>query len=209
MAIHSRTVAALIAALAFGAALAGTSAARSIRLANGESGFRFTWSQVQFIAGGSTVRCALTLEGSFSARTFAKTVGGVIGRVTRATLNTCSGGSATVLRETLPWTLQYAAFGGTLPRITSITTHLIGASVSVQPTGSLACLARASELHLWPILIAIGLFLLLAEPVFEEGAEIPLTGEGGLCAFAGAGHVGGTGAATILGGTAQTTVELI
>jgi hypothetical protein len=87
--------------------------------------FRMVWTAFTvFGEGGSpTVRCPLTLEGSFHERTIAKTLGHLVGYVSRAISGAgaaCQGGSGTVLTATLPWHVTYEGFSGRLPAITSV-----------------------------------------------------------------------------------------
>ena len=90
--------------------------------------------------------CPLTVEGSFHSRTFAKVAESLVGYITRASLNEglCTGGTATYLRETLPWHLRYSSFTGTLPTITSMTTRIIGLGVNVTEAFGGRCLYRTT-----------------------------------------------------------------
>jgi len=97
------------------------------------------WTSIEFALAGTTTRCQLTLEGSFHSRAFAKTIGSLIGHITRATLGPCSNGTATILQEALPWHLRYSGFEGALPAIRSIIFHVIGASFRVREPGGIAC----------------------------------------------------------------------
>jgi hypothetical protein len=136
-------------------ALAGTAAivamassvASATRLATNESHFVIAWTPLEFQASGAspaTVRCNVTLGGSFHSRTISKVAGQLIGAITEAIVNTCSGGTARALTEKLPWHVQYGSFSGTLPNITGVTLKLIGAAFSIIPTGSMQCLAVTS-----------------------------------------------------------------
>jgi len=87
-------------------AVSGTSA-RNLSVT--EQSLRVVWTPIEFVAGGRSARCNLTLEGSFHYRTIVKREGALSGFITRAILNTSSGGSATVLTNTLPWHLTYNA----------------------------------------------------------------------------------------------------
>jgi hypothetical protein len=106
--------------------------------------FRATWTSAEFVGAFGTTRCALTLEGSMTARTHPKTIGLIIGRVTSSNAGTCSGGSATVLTETLPWTIQYGSFSGRLPLIDIIFWFIAGLSTRVRETGGITCLVRST-----------------------------------------------------------------
>jgi hypothetical protein len=168
-------------------ALAATASAT--RFAVIERVFRTTgtWS---FEAVEATVRCPVTLEGSFSSGTFAKVAGTRVGSIGRASLGTCSGGTVRVLTEVLPWSMHYSSFTGTLPNTTSTVTQFRGAAFQITPTGLSTCLARSSETS--PLLTRFetevrnsvtGLRL-------DETASIPLTG-GGVCGLF-RGRVSGT-----------------
>ena len=106
--------------------------------------FRATYREVE-IAGvfGVTV-CPLTTEGSFHSRSTVKSVGSLIGYITRATLGACASGSATIQQLTLPWHIRYLAFTGTLPNIISIKANIIDVGARVREPGGIACLSRSS-----------------------------------------------------------------
>jgi hypothetical protein len=131
------------AALVLAAAVATASA---VRLQTSSQQFRAAWSQVGFTAGiAGTIRCALTLEGSFHTRSFAKTSGALLGYITRAAMaSPCTNGELHVLSETLPWHVRYDSFAGTLPRFTSIRFALIGFSIWFRLL-EVRCLYRSTE----------------------------------------------------------------
>jgi hypothetical protein len=112
-----------------------------------EQGFLVRWSPLVFEAFGGRISCPVTLEGSFHSRTLSKVSGQLIGYVTAAFVQgespPCVGGTATVLRATLPWHILYMSFSGTLPRITRIRISLREAAFRVQL--GIACLARTSQ----------------------------------------------------------------
>jgi hypothetical protein len=105
---------------------------------------RAVFETVEFHFPSSTTRCQLTLESSFHSRTMVKTSGSLVGYVTSATLGPCATGTATILRESLPWHIRYSGFQGTLPRITSQIFHILSASWRIREAGGIACLARSS-----------------------------------------------------------------
>jgi hypothetical protein len=179
------------------------------RLSVNSTLIRIRWTVLNFSAGTNVIRCAVTLEGSFHSGTIRKVERALIGHISRASVSACSGGSATVLQETLPWHLRYGGFTGTLPIIRTLLIQLVNASFAVQPSGSLRCLARTTEAA-----PARGIANLEAGGVInsiaaEEGAEIPLNGEGGLCRFAGEGHFGGTSNRPDNGSTGSVNITLI
>jgi hypothetical protein len=204
--MRSRSKLLLAGAMAVLALSMGVSTASANRLSINERGVRITWARLSFIAGTNTVSCPVTLEGSFHSGTIRKVARALIGYISRAIVNgtegPCTGGTATVLSETLPWHIQYRAFTGALPRIRTVSLRLIGASFRVRPAGLVACLARTTE----------------AEPAQGEALVNEATGavtglraneeasiglDGFLCAFAGEGHFGGIGQVFRLGTTRQ------
>lgn len=211
-----RLLVALVAAAGCVVASASASGSR-LELPNGERGFRLTWAALEFVPSlGGTVRCALTLEGSFHSRTVSKTAGLLVGYVSRATLGACPVGSATVLSETLPWHVRYSAFAGTLPSIGSLTLQLVNSAIRIR-NETLACLARTTAerpaqsfavTQQWEEeLERPGGGQVITEMRMDEALSIPLTGEGGLCSF-GTGRMRGTGSVSVLGGTARVRVAL-
>jgi hypothetical protein len=86
--------------------------------------FRATWTSLRIFNEefGADIRCPATLEGSFHSASIRKVNGALIGAVTRGVLRneSCAGGHATLLQETLPWHLTYEGFNGVLPDITSV-----------------------------------------------------------------------------------------
>lgn len=113
-----RTLAAMFASsLVLGGAV-GAASARN--LSSSTQNIRVTWSMVEFGVAGTGVRCHLTLEGSFHARTIAKVARSLIGAITRAIINEgfCTNGRARA--KSLPWHITYEAFTGTLPNIASV-----------------------------------------------------------------------------------------
>jgi hypothetical protein len=113
-------LAALAAALLLSAAVSTASAGR---LSVSNQNLRVTWSRLEFQAPSRsvTVRCQVTLEGSFHSRTITKTPGTLIGALTRINVKTetCTGGRAQPSRPA-PWHVTYEGFTGTLPNITSV-----------------------------------------------------------------------------------------
>lgn len=154
--------------------------------------FKSVINPITFEAAGAQVRCPLTLEGSFAQATFPKTVRSRIGSVTRATLGTCTGGTATIQREALPWAVQYGSFGGTLPGIVEATVRLVGTFVAITP-GELGttCRARTEEAEPLPVIARRSEFGELTSIRLDESAGIRLTG--GLLCELNRGHAAGSG----------------
>ena len=138
-----RLLTALIAALTL-AAMASVADATTYEVEG--STFKSVFSTFSFgtTAGEGTVRCAVSLEGSFASASFNETRGARLASVTSASASGCTGGSATVLRETLPWSVNYGSVSGTAPNITAINPNLVGAAFRFQPTGLLSCLERST-----------------------------------------------------------------
>lgn len=119
---------------------ASVTSASAGRLSLNSQAISATWSPMEFGAGGASVRCNVTLEGSFHSRTLTKTHQSLVGYITRAGLaRPCAGGTVwlyngsevnevlgTRLANSLPWHLRYEGFTGTLPTITSIWLELTG-----------------------------------------------------------------------------------
>jgi hypothetical protein len=131
---------ALVAALATGSASAN-------RLSYSHQAFRITWASLTFSgsAGGPPITCAVTLEGSFHARTLTKTADALVAHITSGTVGSCQEGAATILRSSFPWHVQYVSFSGTLPSIGSIRHHLIGAGFQFEPGLGIVCLAQSTQ----------------------------------------------------------------
>jgi len=191
-------------------ALAGTASARIFSLVNTNTGIRATWSAMDFASpsAGVTVRCPVTLEGSLHSRTIAKVANSLIGYITRAivagTRPPCSGGTARVLTETLPWHVTYQGFAGTLPRITSIRTTVVRPAFQVTAPFfgfEVTCTYRQNNVN--------GTFNVEAAGVLTtaqvEGTNLAAEGFG--CSE---GTLSGTSTTlTLLGTTSRLTVRLI
>jgi hypothetical protein len=101
---------------------AAVSTGSANRIAISSSSQRAVWRSLNFTGTfGVTVSCPVTLEGTVHSRTISKISGLLIGYITRAIVGeaSCTGGTARMLSETLPWHTQFVAFVGTLPNITS------------------------------------------------------------------------------------------
>jgi hypothetical protein len=165
---------------------------------------RVVWSAFEVDESLSTIRCAVTLEGSFHSATIRKVEEALLGYVTRAVAGSpCTGGSARFLAETLPWHFTYNGFEGTLPRITGITHHLIGMALSTDPTGELTgCLYRSSPplpTVFTGVIVSAGYRLWRILRGFNERLA---------CGIAGI-ALEGDGTVTVLGSTALISISLI
>ena len=147
--------------------------------------WRVTWTSLRFLnnVNTNTVLCPVTLEGSFHSATIVKTIGALLGYVTRASLiNNCTGGHATIRTETLPWHIRYRGYSGTLPNITLIILGLSRTRFRVE-TGGITCEVTTEDTN-----PAVGR-LVIRNGVVENltpdpRTTIPLEG---LCGFGGRG----------------------
>ncbi len=137
----SKLLLAVAVAAAFFAALSGSAGARVFSFSH--QTLRGTWREIRFSGGFGTVICAVTVEGSLHTRTVAKVAGSLVGYVTAASIGACAQGSATILRETLPWHITYGGFTGTLPNITGGNANVVNASFLIrEPVFGISCLTR-------------------------------------------------------------------
>jgi hypothetical protein len=121
-------------------------AASAGRLSTTSQTARDTFREVRFSGGFGTTVCNVTAEGSFHSKTIAKTAGLLLGYLTSVAVGGCTQGSATVLRETLPWHVRYQGFTGTLPNISTVVLRVVGVAFAIrEPVFGITCLARATE----------------------------------------------------------------
>jgi hypothetical protein len=126
MHIRLRVSMTLISAVFLISVIAAQASARRLELSN--QTFRIVWTSVTIRAALQTVVCPLTVEGSFHSRTLAKVAESLVGYITRAITRreSCTGTTEfNIGTEKLPWHIDYAAFAGTLPNITSVTADII------------------------------------------------------------------------------------
>jgi hypothetical protein len=143
----------LTVALALAAAV-NTATARRIEIS--EQRFLMLFTEVTFEAGGISIVCPVTVEGSFHSRTIAKVSGQLIGYVTEAIFqHPCRQNNFWALNgteviqgvrspNTLPWHILYLNFGGVLPRISEIEVAIIGSKVRAEAAGVLCLYATTS-----------------------------------------------------------------
>ncbi len=175
--------------------------------------FRVVWANLEAsnTAVEGTVRCPLTLEGSFHGKTITKTRGLLVGYVTRPALgnNVCTGGHATILEELLPWHLTYNNFTGTLPTITGITFNLIRDAFIIDLAGN-SCKGLTTVLSPARAIVIPGAGGGITGLRIDETATIPVTnGPGGILCGIGSIFGQGTGRVTLLGTANAISVTLI
>jgi hypothetical protein len=184
--------------------LAATGVASARRIELSEQRFRTVFAPLTFGAEGQTpVVCRFTLEGSFHSKTISKVVGALVGYVTSAEVANCTGETARVLKETLPWHIRYVSFRGTLPAITSIRDSIIGAAFLVRAFGFVSCLYQSTTTNpiTGEVLITGGVG---SRQRADETALIP---GAGLCPE---GFFQGTGENFVLGSTTtRITIRLV
>jgi len=213
---HSRlALAALMATALLALAVSDASAGR---FSTSERNFELIWdnalpgkTKIEFIApsAGINVQCKHTLLGRFAERTILKATGINQGTINHSLLNECEGGSATLLSETLPWSIRYRSFTGTLPRISGIALGIIGARYRIE-SGGTTCDIITEPSHPAVLIIENGLET-TGEPenaTFDRNARIPLRGSLP-CGFAGEGEIGGTGLIRNLPRTGKLQITLI
>jgi hypothetical protein len=199
---HTRLLLVSLAAMAILGTTVGTTTAGRLSLYFRHQ-FRIVWSPLNLsnTITSDTVRCPVTLEGSFHSASIRKVVGALIGYVTRAFAgNTaCTGGRVTVNMETLPWHLRYGSFTGTLPVIETVTVSLVRASFTVNAGGNVCKASTTAEAPSRAI-ITVKLGLILEAIRVDESARIPLVnGPGGVFCGLGSGILSGTGTVRELG----------
>ncbi len=208
---HIRLLLTSVAATAILAAAVSTATANRLAITNQQ--IRAVWANLEFFntVTEGTVRCPVTLEGSFHSRTIVKVRGLLVGYVTRALVSNdvCTGGRATVLSETLPWHLTYNTFAGTLPNIGSVTLNLIRAGFIVNLGGNNCRAVTTTASPARGIVRVAGTAVETLRA--DESAEIPLVnGPGGiLCGLASGVFRGTSRPVTLLGNSNTISITLI
>jgi hypothetical protein len=213
MRIHPKaTLVALAATVTLVCSLA-SSFASARNFSDSEREYEITFNRATIEAAGNTISCPVTMLGHLLERTWVKTSNAAEASVrhvdpTSAGSALCTGGSITVLTETLPWRANYIGFSGRLPGIQSIRWSVIGAALRVTPMGSVTCLAGTTARE-----PAFGEALLGAGGRVE-GFRVDETrgirlGGGFICELAGESRFIGTGTVTDLPRLHPLTVTLI
>lgn len=215
MLTRSKLLFAALAAAAMMLALVANASARNFRITEREFEVLFNGSEgLHFEAAGNNINCKITLLGHFLENTIPKIVGTKVGVVrhvepTTAAEPPCTGGTITVLTETLPWGVNYGGFTGRLPEITRIRLNLIGVAFRVRVTSNgLACLAGTNSREPASGEISLGANGRAETLRADETVGIRLGG-GFLCEIAGNSHFSGTGTILPLPRTGSILVTLI
>jgi len=137
-----RMLVAVLGATAFLGALVSTATARNVSVTETRS--TATFARVQMRGGFGTSSCNLTLTQVLHSRTMSKVLESLAGLITEAFTGGCEAGSATILRETLPWHVRYAGFVGQLPNFEAIITHVIGVAFRIREPFGIECLFTSS-----------------------------------------------------------------
>jgi hypothetical protein len=208
---HSKLIlAAAVAAAALGAIVSTTSANR---IALSEQLFRATWSNIRFI-GFALIECHLTIEGSFHSRTGSKILENLVGYVTRSIVaeTQCTGASARILTEALPWHIRYGGFTGTLPQINTMRIRIIGSKFLVQIAGiaPAKCLYTSTAASPIPDIVSRNTTTGVAGSItVEESAAIPFSSGTNIACGTSARLEGTTNSLTQPGSTTKITVTLV
>jgi hypothetical protein len=200
----SKLALAAVTATMFGAIAVSNASARNFSI--NERFFRVAWASLETseTAFGVSMRCPVTVEGSFHNTTMAKVLGSLLGNITRVALKneSCTGGHATALTERLPWGISYEGFTGRLPAIETIKVLLIRPAVRLEIRFffTINCLAEPTRVNgIFRGAIVGGNFKLEALTPESEGfpcGEIVETFRG-------------TGSVTRLGSTERILITLI
>lgn len=199
----------LVAVLATVVLSAVTSGASAQRLSLSQRSFRATWSSLTITPNSeffTTGRCPVTLEGSFHSATFTKTAAALVGHVTRALLAACTGASATVSTETLPWHLRYRGFNGSLPTFTGVNANIVGARVQAS-TRELTCSLVSTAERPWPFSLNTNEAGTITGMRADESATISMGGVF-LCQLIGY-RLSGTSSFTQLGSAGSVSLRLL
>jgi hypothetical protein len=209
MRTHSKLlIAGLSAALILAMSVAGASASR---LSVSNKTFRVVWNPLSMsLTSGiwGPIRCPLTIEGSFHSATIRKTVGALVGYVTRGTTvaASCTGGTVTINQGALPWHVRYRTFQGTLPTFEGLQLAIVGFEFRIT-AGGLNCTTSTTTVEPLVTTALTNATGVVTGMRAEERFTIPL--EGAFCGFGGRGAFSGTGTTTVLGATTAITVKLI
>ncbi len=198
----SRTLAALVAALAL--SVATTATATAIRFRASSTQLRLTFPEWTVDVGFEfRVTCPLTLEGALHASTFGKAFRALLGSITSAAVGSCTGGRLAMLTATMPWHVRYEGFAGVLPNIATIGLRLAGMAFQARLLEAFDCLYVASEPARW--FLARERAGAITSVRWAE--NIPVSQTSGFCAIEG--FVSGTGSLTQTGTETPLAITLV
>lgn len=169
---------------AMGVLLLAANVASAGRISIDDLDHRVSWSPMTVRTAVGSVRCPVTLNGSFHSGTITKTVDTLIGVITSARVNgaACTGGRFTFLGGSLPWHVRYKSFSGTLPRITALGASIVGLSMQVEREG-VNCLLTTDTAAAARIEFDADFYMLLIRWVSAASIDFDTTGF--LCDLAG------------------------
>jgi len=200
-----KTLLAVVGAAVVLSALVGSASAGRLSLSSGTWRVTFASLTLRYLEEINAATCAITLEGSFHARSIVKRANTLFGYVTRAATGSCSLGSATLLTETLPWHVRYQSFAGTLPNITSMGIDIVGLAIRTRGINGTICLTitmTTEPLRLRLTRETVTRALLEAEAEGEVHAEVG-------CLSAPGRFTGRSGSVSVQGSATRITVTLI
>lgn len=209
MSRNDRRLRAIAAALAVAAVLACAVGSTSAgRLSVSTRNFKIVWANLElstnFIVG--TIRCPVTVEGSFHSATIRKVEGAPVANLFRVRA-VCTSGRATLNQEVLPWTLVYERFFGTLPLVASINFKLLRVRALMDIGENFCGFTTTAEN---PAVVRANLGPSISSLAFEELRQIPLVNHPGgfLCGLA-SGIIRGAGTVTRQGEIESVSITLV
>ena len=180
------------------------------RLSVSEQSFTETWASLTLEAAGSTVRCPVTLRGSFASSTIVKVHSMLIARYGEGRVGSCTGGSVTLLTETLPWHKTFEHFFGRLPRVTGIGQLIVQYTARITIEGGISCLMATTTSEPGALTANVNEAGEVTSTTLDESVVIDLADVGGfLCDdVAGDVRMSGTGS-VVTGARAPQRIRLI
>jgi hypothetical protein len=207
---HVRRLLAMLAAAMTLALIVSSASAGRLSISNRQ--IRVTWASLEALNNitSETLRCSVTIEGSFHSATLQKVASALVGYVSRASVNrTCTGGSATIDQETLPWHLTYASFSGVLPSLTGVRLSAIGFSAVLAAFGNICRLRSEVAQPLGVIAQVAGEGRITGSRIDETSRIMLRNGPGGFACGLASGTLRGTGSFALLGTTTAVSIRLI
>jgi hypothetical protein len=178
------------------------------RIAQSNQTYRATWSSLEFVSAFATVRCPVTIEGSFHSRTFSKVAELLVGYTYRAAAGTCTGGTVTIRTETLPWHVRYNNFTGTLPNIVSAGHRIVGVGFVIEALGTRCSYSSTAASPMKSISNRNTATHAVESIRIDETAVVPLGSGSFTCSSSGR-IAGTTNTVVVPGTTTKITVTLV